>query len=220
MAKAPEQAELFQTLSNLDYTTTIYHTKSHVGIIRNEEVDNLCSLNKPTSERLKLEKTSQKTSTQVKAQIKCLLTVRRNKRITRNKKLHKDKSQTYHHMKRILKYKIEPPSTHKKLPRKESILLSKARTNRWTQCNWYLHFIKKTNDANCYKCLVKDTTRHVLDNCLLHEEDRQTLLLKLKQKYSRISDILCTQDESELSGLTKFLSKIEEERKQMEEVIQ
>ena len=105
----------------------------------------------------------------------------------------------------------EPPKEHKDLPRKESILLSKARMNRWTSCKRYLKRINQIKDDLCTFCINKtDTTKHQLDRCPEHEYERNQLKRKLGGKYANITEMLMTKNAQDLKLLTDYLITIDE----------
>lgn len=93
--------------------------------------------------------------------------------------------------------------------------MAKARTNRWTQCNWYLNFIKKMASPLCSTCRDDDTTEHVLDYCTLHDDPRMLLLQKL-QYSGKVSTLLSSRNKNIVSSVADFLVKIEDERKRIE----
>ena len=98
------------------------------------------------------------------------------------------------------------------LERKKGILLSKARTNRWTQCNWYLTFIKQKKDAKCKQCGAKDTTEHVIDKCSKHDQAREDLRRKLSH-WGNISSLLASKDINVINLVANYLETIVGNRK-------
>ena len=63
----------------------------------------------------------------------------------------------------------------------------------------------------CDTCPNKrDTTKHQLNVCPDHEEDREILKAKLGYKYANITDMLFTVDKKELTYLCKFLILVDE----------
>ena len=104
------------------------------------------------------------------------------------------------------------PKTYNQLPRRKGVLLAKARTNRWTECQSYLHFIKDQNTSSplCRVCKVDDTTEHIIDQCLMHEAPRAVLLSRLRHS-GRVSDLLS--DKVVVNEVADFLVSIEDDRK-------
>ena len=120
------------------------------------------------------------------------------------------------------------PTFYNYLPRQEGILLSKARTNRWTSCNWYLNKIGKRLCENCINkpsdlecptcvacntCKVKDDLGHVLNNCKRHEESRSIMLLKTGNMTINITDLLISDSQTNIRKLGQLLVAIDESRK-------
>ena len=63
IAKASEKQELFTILNKFENPINFYHTKSHVGIMKNEEVDQFCSLkykHNPERKNIETAKSAQK----------------------------------------------------------------------------------------------------------------------------------------------------------------
>ena len=104
------------------------------------------------------------------------------------------------------------PKIHKDLPRKSGILLSKLRTNRWTDCEFYQHMIGNTQDPNCKKCGVEDNSTHILTSCMRHDKERHELIKGLEYKITKPTDILCTNNKKELRLLEKFILNVNSER--------
>ena len=125
--------------------------------------------------------------------------------------------------------KMHPrPTFYNYLPRHQGVLLAKVRTYRWTECNWYLNQIRKRTCAlcvdsparsacpqceKCSACKVKDDTRHVLNNCKLHEEARSLLLKNIEREAANITDLITSSSETIIKKLGGFLTEIEDARK-------
>ena len=94
----------------------------------------------------------------------------------------------------------------------KGVLLAKARTNRWTESQWYLNFIKDPNTPSplCRECNVNDTTEHIIDECMMHDAQRSILLSKLRHT-GKVSDLLT--EEETVKELADFLEQIEDTRK-------
>ena len=105
------------------------------------------------------------------------------------------------------------PKFFNSMPRRKGILLAKARTYRWTACNWYLNFIKAQGISSslCTTCKVEDTVRHVIDNCKMHEDDREKTLLKIGHA-GKMSDLLSSSDTKVIDLVADFLINTEDKR--------
>ena len=115
----------------------------------------------------------------------------------------------------ILGDNIKPPTQHKHLPRKIGILMSKIRTNRWTEGKGFLKDIKAkdTKESTCDTCAPdEETTQHIINKCTQYSEKRQHMLAKLNRKYKNVTDMLCTTVESEIKLLSNFLIEIQEHK--------
>merc|ERR1712002_981400 len=94
-----------------------------------------------------------------------------------------DTGNTKKNMLEILGDNIRPPPQHKHLPRKVGILMSKIRTNRWTEGKSFLKNIKAidTKESTCDSCAPdEETTQHIINECTQYFEKRQLMLAKLK----------------------------------------
>ena len=119
------------------------------------------------------------------------------------------------------------PAHYNLLPRRQGVLLAKARTYRWTSCNWFLHKISaitcdQCRHANtwtntclvcekCTLCGVKDDTGHVLDSCDLHEKVR-TRLLRANGYARNVSDLLVNESAQTTRELVEFLVAVDDTR--------
>ena len=213
IAEAKEQHRLIQIIKQVKQKITVYHTRSHVGIKRNEEVDKLCNVKVHREDRRSIRMEGTKTAEQIKSQTKNYLKLQRKKRLIDNSEI--TQSNTKELMGETMKNEKEPPKEHKRLPRRVGILLSRARTNRWINCKWFLNFIKVEENAACPSCGVVEDTKHILNNCLAFENKRQQIYLKLNYKYHKISDMLYTKDPKEIKMLNNFLIDIDDERNEM-----
>jgi hypothetical protein len=206
VAKAQEQQELFSLLER-EQTLSFYHTRSHNGIFRNEEVDKLCDLSRTDPERRTIDREGRRTASKARSWTKSWISAQR--KIDLSKLLAID-SQTTRLMELILADNIVVPPEHKSLTRRAGVLLSKARTNRWTNCQWFLNYINVEENPNCTTCEVKDTTLHLLNNCKRHDDERSKLITKCN--YSKVTQILMTRDSKELAHLSEFLCAIDDAR--------
>jgi hypothetical protein len=109
--------------------------------------------------------------------------------------------------------KIPRPRTYNQLPRRKGVLLAKARTNRWTQCAWYLNYIKAPNAISplCKTCGESDTTEHVIDQCRQHEAERSLMLQRLRHS-GKVSDLLSSSNKEIVVELANLLVSIEDSR--------
>ena len=110
---------------------------------------------------------------------------------------------------------IGPPPQQKHLPRKIGILFSKIRTNRWTEGKGFLKDIEvpDTKEKTCDTCAPNiETTHHIINECEQYTDKRQQMMAKLKNKYTKVTDMLCTVDEKEINLLTNFILEIQEHK--------
>lgn len=216
VAETPEQENLLRAIRDLNTPLTFHHVRSHQDNQKNNASDSLCNISRPMI-RTDLSHLSGKlTSDKIKTWTKTWIRSKRLNRVTNNRYATIRKSATQEWMKRNLLDKKRtlnpPPKTHSLLSRKKGVLLAKARTNRWTQCNWYLHFIKRWKTSKCSKCDVEDTTDHTINTCSLHNKERADLRKKL-QHTGPISTLLASDKDHVAESLADFLIKIQEVRK-------
>ena len=207
IATSTEQKNLFKLLNKKKNTMTFHHTKSHIGISKNEEVDALCSTNKEDTNREMSIQHGEMTKMQLKEQMKTTMAKIRMSNL--KKQAFSSKSAGLY--KNTLNKLIEPPKQHKELPRIAGVLLSKARSNRWTSCQVFLNRIGVSKDNKCIQCKRKDTTKHQLDECDRHMEKREILKTKLGHKYRYITEMLLTTNAKELKLLTEYLIAIDKD---------
>ena len=60
----------------------------------------------------------------------------------------------------------------------------------------------------CDVCSIPDTTEHVLNQCVLHEKERTTLLKEFSYA-QQVSSLLTSQEKNTMDKLTDFLVQIE-----------
>ena len=117
---------------------------------------------------------------------------------------------------------LKRPEHYNHLPRRKGVLITKARTGRWTQCNHHLTQIAERTDPKCTECGVRDTTNHVINQCRLHEKERSNLLKEFAYA-QQASHLLTSQDKNTTNKVTDFLVQIEDTRiriaKEAEETI-
>jgi hypothetical protein len=216
IAQTKDQQLLLKTIANHNCSITIQHVRGHRNIIRNNEADKICNIKSNRSDRTRRHNLiGLKTKSKIKAWTKSWTSNRRLRNIRKNKRAKKRKSATRTWMCRTTSegVLIPRPKFFNSMPRRKGVLLAKARTNRWTACNWYLHYIKDkhTSSPLCTSCGVKDTLQHVIDNCQLHEEHREQTLRRLGHT-GKMSDLLCSSDTKAVSELAEFLVKTEDNR--------
>jgi hypothetical protein len=114
---------------------------------------------------------------------------------------------------------IPRPKVQNQMPRRKGVLLAKTRTYRWTQCNWYLHNMvsRKRNSPNCTMCKktdgegIEDTTEHMINDCLIHEERRSKMLYDLKH-IGKAAQLLTSDNVKVVNMLADFLVEAEDAR--------
>ena len=106
---APEQQELAKILQETPIEITIHHTRSHIGITRNEEVDRLCSVTNQDPNRTTIHRDGALTKSKVKEWVK------KEMKQLRWQKLYKKRKLTRHQ-----KYS-QYLETRKKFPRNINI---------------------------------------------------------------------------------------------------
>jgi hypothetical protein len=217
VAETPEQESLLKTIASQPMKITFHHIRSHQDNKKNNDVDNLCNVRNAHPQRKNADHLGgKKTASKIKGWMKDWVCNKRLNRVANDRRAAKRGSTTQSWIKQNLVDEnnniAPPPKLHRHLPRRKGILLAKARTNRWTQCNWFLHFIKKKDDPLCSTCKVSDTTEHVINNCQMHEHQRMLLTQKL-QHTGRVSKLLASKDRNAIQHLADFLMQIEDERK-------
>ena len=206
-----EQQELVSILQEQTATITFHHTKSHVGITRNEEVDSLCSITYQDPTRITLQRNGLITKSKVKNWVRQEMKKLRWKNLVARANI-KNPHQTTSYFPEVLEGRIDVPKEHKHLPRHQAILISKARTNRWTQCNRFRARMRGNTAIgapNCDLCKTEDNTKHVLDNCRRTQDLREAMLKKLSHKYNLVTKMLCTTIPKELKLLIGYLVAVE-----------
>lgn len=237
VANTPEQEKLLRMVADSPNTITFYHVRGHQDIIKNNEVDRLCNVNEANPDR-KDEKhlEGMRTASKIKQWTKDWFS---NKRMEAPLQCRIARSRNSETQKWMEKYStdingriLQRPKIHNHLPRRKGILLAKARTFRWTNCNWFLKKIQSrtckdcVNKDHCDKCMecptckVKDDTYHVLNSCELHEGHR-TLMLQRLGHHDKVSTLLTSNKTKIVEELADFLVgaedlriKIQEEKKQ------
>ena len=124
------------------------------------------------------------------------------------------------------------PTFYNYLPRREGILLAKARIYRWTTCNWFLKQIGKRKCGNCDKkpdkatcssceecetCHEIDDTGHVLDDCTIHDGPRSLMLQKIGCNTGKVTDLITSNNKEYIKVLGRYLVEVEDTRQLAEE---
>ena len=158
--------------------------------------------------------TGKKTASKIREWTKKWASNERQRKVKKDRCARKRKSATQKWMKGL----APRPKFYNRLPRRNGVLLAKARTNRWTQCYWYLNFIKapKAKSPLCKTCGVSDTTEHVIDQCQQHEAERELMLQRLHFS-GKVSDLLSCQDKQVVNEVASLLVSIEDTRNKKEE---
>ena len=217
VAETPEQEALLRTIQQLPFETTFHHVRSHQDNWKNNETDALCNVGLETSSRTnKPELSGKMTASKIKNWTAEWLRTRRLKEVTSNKIAIKRGSLTLSWIKKTLldsnKKLNPPPEAHSRLSRKQGVLLAKARTNRWTQCNWYLRFIKQESSSLCQKCEVEDTTEHAINSCSLHQDAREKLRKEIGGFNGKLSSLLKSRSWEISKKFADYLISIEMQR--------
>ena len=233
LATTQEQETLLESIMKYPKEITFHHVKAHHKITRNNQVDALCNVarNDP-SRQDRSDLRGAKTVAKIKDWVKRHLSKQRLAAPLKPALLEESSTGKW-----IAKYvsksgtTMHPrPKHYNLLPRREGILLAKARTYRWTNCMWLLRKIEKiscdscrgakswksvcTVCESCTFCGVKDDTEHVLNSCNLHEQSR-TALLEKRGYVSKVTDLLTSDDAAETKELTLFLVEADNTRKAM-----
>ena len=232
IAQTPEQEKLLRTIVNSPNIITFHHVRAHQDNIKNNNVDKLCNIYSATPDRRDAKhlgglKTASKikqwtqdwfTERRVAAPLQCNLARSRNSETQR---------WIERHMTDTSGRMILRPKMHNHLPRRKGILLVKARTFRWTNCNWFLKKIQSRNCKDCAnkehcrkcmectRCKVKDDTDHVLNSCELHEGPRSLMLQRLGH-HDRVSTLLTSSNVIVVRELAEFLVGAEDLRLQIQ----
>jgi hypothetical protein len=217
MAETAEQKELLQKVNQAPLQLHFHHVKAHRDNWKNNAVDRLCNININPVDRINKEHlTGSKTPSAIKEWVDTFLSYERRHRAI-NSRIPNSRTQDW--IKRISDRsveKIKRPKFYNMLPRREGILLAKARTYRWNNCQWFLHFIKQSPSPNCETCSTRqhqpeDTIGHVLNECEKHDALRNKLILRTHHQ-GEISDLLTSTNKTEVEELVAFLIGVEDMR--------
>jgi len=95
------------------------------------------------------------------------------------------------------------------LPRRQGILIAKARTLRWTNCAWYLTLIRKKDDARCSNCPTEETIHHIIDRCIKYEQQREKMR-KVTNQWGNLSRLLISDNPMEIKAIADFLTEVDD----------
>ena len=210
IAETKDQQLLLKSLSMINDKMIIHHVRGHRDIIRNNEADRICNVKSQREDRtIQPGSDGKKTKAKVKSWTKAWASKNRYEQIQNDKQAKKRKSETRNWM-----LKQGPrPKFYNNMPRRKGVILAKARTYRMTTCNWFLHWIKAkgVESPECKTCKTKDTIRHAIDNCQMHENGREKMLRKIGH-LGKVSDLLSSTNIKEANEVADFLVKGEDER--------
>ena len=216
LAQTAEQELLLRAIVQYPNKLLFQHVKSHQDNQKNINVDKICDVNANPLDRIcDTSMAGKKTASKIREWTKKWASNRRQLRIRNDETAKKRKSATQKWMIRKTQggdqSLIPRPKMYNQLPRRKGVLLTKARTNRWTQCYWYLNFIKAPDAKSpmCKTCGVSDTTEHVIDQCQLHEADRSLMLQRLRYS-GKVSDLLSSEEKETVKELANFLVSIDD----------
>jgi hypothetical protein len=218
VAQTAEQELLLRAIAQHPSKLLFQHVKSHQDNQKNIDVDKICDVNINRPDRIcATNMAGRKTASKIREWTKKWASNRRQLNIKNDSKAKKRKSATQRWMRRKTpegeQSLIPRPKVYNQLPRRKGVLLTKARTNRWTECNWFLNYIKAPNVKSpmCKTCEASDNTEHVIDCCRQHEAERSLMLQRL-QYSGKVSDLLFSQDKETIEELANLLVKIEDSR--------
>jgi len=235
IAETEEQKALLETIMNYPNEMEFHHVRSHRDNLKNIEVDRLCDVTKNIQGRKTLETQGTKTKEKVKCWTKEWATDRRLRNIIQNRI--RDGSVTQGWIRKILQDEegrmLPRPQIQSELPRRQGVLLAKARMNNWTSCYSYLNRIKVAEypSPNC-KCTKAgenakiQTLEHLLNHCPTNEEPREVMLSKLRRQgkigknrriLTNILDLLSSDDKEIVKQLGTFLEKADDVWNEKEE---
>ena len=215
IAKTREQEQLLESINKYPHSLVFHHVRAHRNNKKNMEVDELCAISRISPDRANHEhKKGSKTAAQAKQWLKSHDSFGRRRRVITDINAHKRKSQTQTYIRKYLEedgsMNLRPKEMNE-LPRKTGVLLAKARTNRWVQCQEFQHRIGKAESPLCKTCKVIDSTEHVINDCKRHENTREIMLLRLKHS-GKVAELLSSTDEKIILNLANFLEEIRDKR--------
>jgi hypothetical protein len=234
IAVTREQEVMLKAISNHPHSMVFHHVRAHRDNKKNIAVDKLCDVMRDLPGRATLDLSGAKTVEKINQWTKEWATDRRmtdiiRKRMRRSTEYHPSVTQTWIRRK-LLDNKsnkmIPRPQIQNELPRRQGILMAKARINNWTSCCHYLHKIKAEEYPNP-NCTCKSITRrakaetmeHLVDHCNKYDTQRELMLARLRKagKISNLStevtDMLTSSDKYVVDQLGKFLVEIDDEWK-------
>jgi hypothetical protein len=229
VADTPEQVQLLESIANYHKPITFYHVRAHHNNLKNIEVDKLCDVRAVNPERLNMENLEGMiTPAKIKEWTKRWITkVRLGAPLTKFNTNTKTLSWIKKHVSEDDMMHCRP-TFYNNLPRRQGILLAKARLYRWTDCNWFLKQIRerkcgecanKPNNSTCLPCElckacnVIDDTGHVLNDCKMHERSRSLMLPRLGLGIRKVTDIITSNNCEVIRELGRYLIEAEEIRR-------
>ena len=146
LATTQEQEMLLESIMRYPKEITFHHVKAHHKNTRNIQVDALCNIavNDP-SRQDRSDLKGAKTVAKIKVWVKRHLTKQRLAAPLKPALLEKSATRKWiaKHVSKSGTSMHPRPAHYNHLPRREGILLAKARTYRWTNCMWFLKMISK-----------------------------------------------------------------------------
>ena len=211
IAETREQLALFIALKEFPHELKFHHVNSHRDIIRNIEVDRLCDSTKENPDReIKNYLEGKTTKEKAKGWLTNHLSLQRRIETTKNKKALYNKSRTQSWINYLTEGEpYSPNKHHHNLPRRQGILIAKARTLRWTNCEWYLTLIKKQDDARCSNCPTEETILHIIDRCNKYEQQRE-IMRKATNQWGNLSRLLVSNNPMEVKAIAEFLAAVDD----------
>ncbi len=216
---------MLRTITNYQGKTLFQHVRSHRDNKKNIEVDRLCdtSVNRP-DRTVMTDLQGKKTAAKIKAWTKEWASTKRRREIGTDRVAKARGSETQKWMTRETPSgdpsESQRPREYNQLPRRKGVLLAKFRTLRYTNCYWYLNFIKAqyAESPLCHTCQVADTTKHVIDHCAQHEEERESMRCRLKLR-GKVSDLLSSRESEVIDELSNFLIAVDDDRKRRRDIV-
>ena len=242
IATSKEQQQLIECLELTTQKVDIFHVKAHTDIRRNSEVDEMANVHDEANKQNLQEWQGQKTAQKVKNWIHSWIRNENIKAILTDTKAIARNSKTQNLLKDTL-FTGRPtqsiPSLHRNLDRKQGVLITQCRLNRFPMCNWYLTRIRKRRDPRCAKCRDEkcklciehakcetcfdpnginrtDNVMHVLDECSRHDEERQALIRKLEYLTLKPSTLLYSRQMKRVKALADFIEAVDNNRREEE----
>ena len=191
--------------------------RSHKDNEKNIAVDRICNASANPPEREDYSHLAgKKTASKLREWMKNLASGERLKAVVEDNKDSATKDFIRKHLANDNGPMQQRPENYNLLPRKQGVLLAKARTNRWTRCQAFQKSIEQSQTSICIHCKQEYTTEHVINECTLHEALRETMRLRL-QHTGRVTQLLTSRKDREVRELAAFLAARDDERKGIDE---